>query len=252
MDPIDQTARPGHSAGPQRSAGFGLALRHAPGRGHGLGIGLSLALGISLLLAFSSASAQVFKWVGPDGKTNYSDVPPPPSVQRAQKKAFTSNVVDGGDLPFSVAEVAKTSPVTLHTGAKCAPCDEGRKLLGSRGIPFTEKTVASNADIATLGTGSVDLPQLSVGGTKLRGFEPGAWNASLSAAGYPESNRLPKSYRNPVPQSAAPASRETPANTTTADAGDVAANAPPANGAKKSLPRNQPKAPDTNPAGIRF
>lgn len=247
MNLIDRTARPGHSAGLHPAAGIGLAHWHAPLPR------LGIALGVCLLLASSGVSAQVFKWVGPDGKTNYSDVPPPPSAQRAQKKAFAGNVVDGGDLPFSVAEVAKTSPVTLHTGAKCAPCDEGRKLLGSRGIPFTEKTVSSNADIATLGTGGVELPQLSVGGTKLRGFEPGAWNASLSAAGYPESNSLPKSYRNPAPQSAAPASRDTPAKpTTSADAGDNAVDASPASVGRKPAPRNQPKAPDANPAGIRF
>lgn len=213
--------------------------------------GMGFILGLALLIACGSATAQVFKWVGPDGKTNYSDVPPAPSALKAQKKAFVGNVVDAGDLPFSLAQVARTLPVTLYTSAKCLPCDEGRKLLGNRGIPFTEKTIASNADIATLGPGTIDLPQLAIGSNKLRGFESGAWNAGLTAAGYPESSRLPKSYRNPAPQSAAPAGRETSA-TATADAGDGTASAQASPPQRKQASRMPPKAPDTNPAGLRF
>ena len=231
MSLINNFARRGWTAGHHRTAGIGLAL------------------GIALLLVAGSATAQVFKWVGADGKTNYSDIPPPPTAMRAQKKSFAGNVVESGDLPFSVSEIARTNPVTLYTGAKCLPCDEGRKLLDGRGIPFTEKTVTSNADIALLGTGAVDLPQLAVGGTKLRGFEAGAWNASLSAAGYPESSRLPKSYRNPAPQSAAPASRESP---TVASSDTVDAMAAPKTAAGRRAARNLAKPPETNPAGIRF
>ena len=231
MSLINKSARRGWTADHRRTAGIGLAL------------------GIALLLTTGSATAQVFKWVGADGKTNYSDIPPPPTAMRAQKKSFAGNVVDDGDLPYSLSEVAKTSPVTLYTGAKCLPCDEGRKLLDGRGIPFTEKTVASNPDIALLGTGTVELPQLAVGSTKLRGFEASAWNASLSTAGYPESNRLPKSYRNPPPQSAAPASRDSP-TVASSDTADGMAASKAATGRRAT--RNLPKPPEANPAGIRF
>ena len=35
-------------------------------------------------------------------------------------------------------------PVTLYTSTNCAPCGAGRTLLASRGIPFSERTVATN------------------------------------------------------------------------------------------------------------
>jgi hypothetical protein len=72
--------------------------------------------------------------------------------------------------------------------------------------PFSEKTVASNEDVAQLrkAGGTTNLPLLVVGRVREQGYEPNAWNSTLSAAGYPESNRLPKNYRQPAAESAAP------------------------------------------------
>ena len=201
---------------------------------------------IGMLLSASSAQAQVFKWVGPDGKVNYSDVPPPPSAH-AQKKNFSGNVLDSGDMPFALADAMKKNPVTLYTGQKCTPCDDGRTLLNRRGIPFVEKTVSTNADIALLGGGDIDLPQMMVGNARLRGYEAGAWNSRLSAAGYPETFQLPKTYRAPAPEAAAPQPKAAPST------GDVLADAP--NPVPAKPPRRRPVAPapasDTAP-GLRF
>lgn len=160
-------------------------------------------LAIHWLCSAGMAQAQVFKWTGPDGKVNYGDRPaaPPPL---AEKKTITGNVIDSGDLPFELAEARKNAPITLYTGQKCKICDEGRNLLSLRGVPFLEKTVVTNADIASFGGTQVELPQLTVGSARLSGFDPVAWQMRLTAAGYPESNKLPKNYRNPAPVSAGP------------------------------------------------
>jgi hypothetical protein len=201
---------------------------------------------IGLLLSAASAQAQVFKWVGPDGKVNYSDVPPPPSTH-AQKKNFSGNVLDSGDMPFALAEAMKKNPVTLYTGQKCTPCDDGRTLLNRRGIPFIEKTVSTNADIALLGGGDIDLPQMTVGSARLRGYEAGAWNSRLSAAGYPETFQLPKTYRVPVAEAAAPLPKATPPTS------DAVADVPQPATAKP--PRRRAPAPTPAPSavpGLRF
>ena len=162
-------------------------------------------LAIYWLCSAGMAEAQVYKWVAPDGKVNYGDrMAAPP--QLAEKKTISANVVDSGTLPFELAEATKNASVTLYTGQKCAACDEGRKLLSLRGVPFLEKTVVTNADIASFGSNQVELPQLTVGSTRLTGFDAVAWQMRLNAAGYPDSNKLPKTYRNPAPVSAAPAS----------------------------------------------
>jgi glutaredoxin len=158
------------------------------------------------LLCAASAHAQLFKWVGPDGKITYSDTPPPPSVKQVETKALGGGDSSGVDLPYEVAEAVKNNPVILYTTAKCIPCDEGRKMLTARGIPFAEKTVTSNDDIAHLRQigGTTSMPLLIVGRNKQQGFEAGIWGAALTAASYPDTSKLPGTYRNPPPEAAVP------------------------------------------------
>ncbi|MGV3741260.1 MAG: DUF4124 domain-containing protein, partial [Burkholderiaceae bacterium] len=92
----------------------------------------------------------MYKWIAPDGKVTYSDVPPPATAKSVEAKSVNSSGVNTANLPFELAEAVKKHPVTLYTSEKCAPCDTGRSLLKSRGIPFSEKTVSSNADIERL------------------------------------------------------------------------------------------------------
>lgn len=196
-----------------------------------------------LLLCAATAQAQMYKWVGPDGKITYSDTPPPKSAKQVETKALPTGSVNTSDFPFELAEAVKNSPVTLYTTKDCAPCDEGRKLLNARGVPFKEKTVISAEDIAQFRKISSEgtLPVLTIGHSKENGFEPANWNSALSSAGYPESSKLPKNYRNPEAEAAAPKPK--------AKEADVAA------GGKTTI---QPQATDLPPAtgnappGFRF
>ena len=220
----------------------------SPLRPHGMRVVVSALL---LLSCVSTAQAQVFKWVGPDGKVNYGDSPP--ANLRAEKKSLTANVLDDASMPFAVTEAVRLHPVTLYAGTACVPCDAGRKHLEARGIPFTEKSVTTNADIALLGGSRAELPQLAIGRDKLTGFEAGAWDSRLSAAGYPASSKLSRSYRNPPPSALAPASAEA---TGRRQADDGAESQTPA-GAAVQAPKVQPRPPgparsDTNASGLRF
>ena len=161
---------------------------------------------LGLLFGAASAHAELYKWVGPDGKVHYSDVPPPPTAKQVETKAINSGASNSAGLPFELAEAVKNHPVTLYTGNACGPCDEGRKLLNARGIPFTEKTVNSNEDIAVFrqAGGQSNLPLLVIGRNKQEGFERASWAQALTAAGYPDSNKLPGTYRNPQATAAAP------------------------------------------------
>lgn len=162
-----------------------------------------------LLLCAASAHAQLYKWVGPDGKVTYSDTPPPKTAARVETKAALSGGVDTANLPYELALAVKNHPVTLYTTKECSACDQGRSLLSARGIPFVEKTVTSPEDAAQFrqAGGDEKLPLLTIGRTKERGFEAGAWNNALTIAGYPASSVLPKSYRNPPAVAAAPATK---------------------------------------------
>lgn len=199
-----------------------------------------------LMLCAATAHAQLYKWVGPDGKVTYSDTPPPKSASKVETKALDIGDAGAGagDLPFEVMEAVKNHPVTLYTTRNCPPCEEGRKLLSGRGIPFKEKTVNNSEDAAQFreAGGDSNLPLLLVGRNKERGYEPNTWNRTLTAAGYPDSNKLPKTYRNPAAEAAAPASKS-----------DASAKQEAAKRAQeKSSSTELPPAVGNAPPGFRF
>ncbi len=164
----------------------------------------ALLLLAGLLWATGAGAQPLYKSVGPDGRVTYSDTPPAPSMRIEKKLAGPPDRTEA--LPPELAEAVKKAPVTLYTTDKCVPCSDGRNLLNGRGIPFTEKTVHSNDDLAALrqAGGDQQLPLLTVGRQKQQGFEADGWHAALTTAGYPQTSQLPKTYRNPPAQSAAP------------------------------------------------
>lgn len=188
---------------------------------------------LSCLLA-GNAHAELYKWVGADGKVTYSDVPPPAGAKQVERKNL-SNDNSGIPLPQELAAAVAQNPVTLYTSASCTPCNDGRTLLKQIGIPFSEKLVSTNEDIAKLKqvSGDTQLPLLVIKNSKFRGFNSGEWRAALGSAGYPESSKLPKEYRYPAAESAAPA----PAASVKGDS-------------EKTAP--EPKRKSESDSGIRF
>lgn len=193
---------------------------------------------IAMLIGVMPAQAQVYKWVGPDGKIQYGDTPPPPSATKIRPQAVdvpAASANGGTTLPYEVAEAVRKNPVTLYSSANCTPCDSARTMLISRGVPFTEKTVRTNDDVTYLRevSGDSQVPVLMVGSRKHQGYAASEWEASLTGAGYPAANKLPKTYRNPPPQAAAPqkaapepepvqeASTPAPASASPSPAGDA-------------------------------
>ncbi len=174
---------------------------------------LPLSLLITLLLS-ANAHAQLYKWVAPDGKITYSDTPPPSSVKKMEEKALATGPSTAG-LPYELAQAVKSSPVTLYTTDKCEACTDARNLLNTRGVPFAEKTVNNNDEIARLKQvgGDKKLPFATIGSQKQTGFNSESWDAALTSAGYPVSSQLPKTYRNPAPESAAPKAKAAEAKT---------------------------------------
>lgn len=203
-------------------------------------------LSIVALLLASSAQAQLYKSVGADGKITYSDTPPPASAKVQKKIETGSNNAESTNLPYEVSQAVKASPVTLYTTVSCPACDDGRKLLSERGIPFSEKTVRTADDIQKLkeAGGDTQLPYMLIGRVKQRGYQASAWNANLTAAGYPEANMLPKTYRSPRAEPAAPPPVEL--------APEQKAAAPAAEPAQPAPTTARPAAAGNAPPGFKF
>ena len=173
----------------------------------------TFATGVLFLAAGAAAGAEVYKWKDAKGVLQFSDKPPPPSVAKVEVKSYAGGP-QASSLPFELAEAVRNAPVTLYATTPCAPCDQGRTLLQSRGIPFAEKTVGkTTADQAALqqAASTDQLPALLVGRSVHVVYEAGTWNAALNAAAYPAKSLLPANYvqSSPgpaaIPQPAAPA-----------------------------------------------
>ena len=155
---------------------------------------------VAMLCAAGAAQAQtVYRIVGADGKVTFSDKPP---VDVQQGKIATTGVgaaatSANSSLPFELRQIATKYPVVLYTSSSCAPCDSGRTLLNSRGVPFKERTIITNEDRAALQRqmGDTSLPYLTVGGQRIRGMSESEWTQYLDAAGYPKTSKLPVGYQ---------------------------------------------------------
>jgi len=113
------------------------------GRTHAL-----LALACVAAWGWSAQAQPVYRVVGPDGKVTFSDKPPA-DAKPAATVGGTSRPTDNKPaLPYELQQLAGKYPVTLYSTNGCGPCDSGRALLTKRGIPFVEKTVNTNEDMA--------------------------------------------------------------------------------------------------------
>lgn len=181
------------------------------------------------------AQAQVYQWKDAAGVTHFSDMPPPASAGKVKVQPGASRANAPAGLPYAVADAARRHPVVLYTGNQCDACDQGRALLQARGIPFTEKTVDTSADLAALNQagGAGKLPLLLIGTVSRSGFEAGAWQAALTKASYPSQRSLPAGYQAPGAAPAAPPPVPAPAVKPAAAPDDDTASPPPP-------PRNGP------------
>ena len=207
---------------------------------------LSLVTGAAFAPADASAQ-QIYKIVGPDGRVTFSDRPPAdPSTKAttAPVVQLSAAVADVASFPFELRQAASRYPVTLYTAPGCNTCAQGRALLVSRGIPFSEKTVVTKDDADALQrlTGASSLPVLAIGAQQLKGFFDAEWTQYLDAAGYPKTSQLPATYA-PAPATPLVALDQRPA--------DAAAPAPTAR--RPPAPAPAPATPPAdNPAGITF
>jgi glutaredoxin len=197
-----------------------------------------LPLALGALLVATAAVAQ-YKIVGPDGKVTYTDKPPAGQA-RADTGAVPAagNAASPGALPYETRQAMSRFPVTLFAGRTCAPCDDARAWLKTRGVPFTEYSIDTDGDVRALQArfGETTVPVITVGGQRLRGFSPTELESTVTAAGYPAQAQLIGYRWAPAVPLAPPAPRAVQASAPT----------PP-----KALPA-PPSPPEAPRTGIQF
>ena len=104
------------------------------------------------------------------------------------------NADDEPQLPYATRQAKEKFPVTLYTSANCVsiPRKLARNFLNRRGIPFAEKMLNTEEDIAELSKrlgSEASTPEHHCRGTKLADLRR-AMNNLLDLAGYPSSAPL--------------------------------------------------------------
>ncbi|HYR05167.1 MAG TPA: glutaredoxin family protein [Gallionella sp.] len=194
-----------------------------------------LLLGCLAMMPLSIQADELFRWVDNQGRVHYGDVPPVDAAQVTPIKPIAV-AEPGEDLPYEARRAQQNFPVTLYVADNCTEyCDQARSLLSKRGIPFSEKKLATREDIDAFKalSGFDSVPALAVGRTFLKGFLAEQWHSELDIAGYPKT----APYRPPVTPS------ESGALTVPAPAPAAASEVVPAN--PESAGQAEPANPNT-------
>lgn len=162
-----------------------------------------LLLGCLALLPSGAQAGELYRWVNDKGKVHYGDAPPPDAAQIVPIKSPAAEA-PAADLPYETRLAQQNFPVTLYVADNCTDyCDQARKLLNGRGIPFSEKKLVTQEEFDAFKalSGSDGAPTLAVGKTFLKGFLATQWHSELDIAGYPKT----APYRPATLPAAAPA-----------------------------------------------
>lgn len=147
-------------------------------------------LAIAALVVAAGAPAQTtYRWIDArTGKTIYSDQPPPAGARQVITSPSGSTEAPA-PLPYATRRAAEKFPVTLYTAANCVEaCERARALLNARGVPFAEKLLKNEDELAALSraiSAEPSVPTLFVGHEYAIGLDEPAWNNLLDLAAYP-------------------------------------------------------------------
>ncbi|RRD64639.1 glutaredoxin family protein [Comamonadaceae bacterium OH2310_COT-174] len=188
-------------------------MAHLPPRAAALTALAALALACAVSLP---ASAQeVYRSKSASGSTLYTDKPPAAGAPSLSGKGSAQAAEASNPAASSGLQAAmRRYPVSLYVMPNCPACNNGRKWLQERGIPFQEYSIKTPEDQQTAARlGIESLPQLHIGRQTLDGFSASQWAQYLDAAGYPAQSELPADYSAPAPRPLSSAATQQPAAT---------------------------------------
>lgn len=174
-----------------------------------------LLFAVLLLLVVSGAEADtVFRWIDGEGRVHYGESPDQDAANVEQKKFTTPDANNEDLLPYESRHARQNFPVTLYVTERCGdPCIQARDFLNKRGIPFTEKFLATYEAMEEFKkqSGKKEIPTVAIGKLYLQGFESGQWGSELDIAGYPATAPYGVKPQAPAAKPEQPASAVSPA-----------------------------------------
>lgn len=146
-----------------------------------------------VILTTLAEAGTIYKAVGPDGRTIYSDAPPaqgraisriastelPTTAVPDAIARFREEMMRNADLRAQAEKAAQTSGLTLFTAPWCGYCRQAKAYLGKKGFAYREldiETETGRQAFAVLG-GNGGIPLLIRNGRQTRGFTREAYDA---------------------------------------------------------------------------
>ncbi|MDO4724622.1 MAG: glutaredoxin family protein [Comamonadaceae bacterium] len=198
-------------------------MAHLPPRAAALA-----ALALACAVGLPASAQEVYRSKSASGSTLYTDKPPAAGAPALSGKS-SAQVAEGSSSPASggLQAAMRRYPVSLYVMPNCPACNNGRKWLQERGIPFQEYSIKTPEDQQTAARlGIESLPQLHIGRQTLDGFSASQWAQYLDAAGYPAKSELPADYSAPAPRPLSSTAPQDPPATAPSSGSD-GSNAPP-------------------------
>ena len=151
-------------------------------------------LWVSAVSAADGSTTTLYKSIGPDGRTIYSDVPPP---QARDSKTLTFKNLPASPLSADTlayveqlrksADTRASAPpprdTVLFSAKWCGYCKQAKAYLAAKGIAYREvdiDTAEGKSAYAQLG-GNSGVPQLFANGRGVTGFTAAAYDAFFQA-----------------------------------------------------------------------
>jgi len=145
--------------------------------------GSTFVFAVALILASHvSAQQQMYKSVGPDGRTVYSDRPP--SDGKVEKTITYYEQPSSGLSPqvlayleqmkgrASASKAASGRGTVLYMAKWCGYCRQAKAFLASKNIPYQEFDIDTTDGLAAFASagGKKGIPLLYHDGTRVQGF----------------------------------------------------------------------------------
>ena len=131
----------------------------------------------------AAASAQVYRWTDPQGKTHYGDKPPEEMKDKAKEVKITAKSYDGPPQIDDWAAIIRrpateatrgydAGRLTLFSATWCGPCKRAKAHLAKNGISYRnvdiDESDENKAEFRAFGGGVI--PLFILGNKRMRGF----------------------------------------------------------------------------------
>lgn len=125
----------------------------------------------SLLLSFSNAAnSEIFKWVDENGKSHFTDTPPPNT--KTEEVTLKINTYTAAEITPLIERLGKPDKVVIYSAEWCKICDRAKKYFKKNNIAYI------SYDIEKSRTGKIDykllrgkaVPIIIVGKKRMNGF----------------------------------------------------------------------------------